>query len=157
MQIRQAHTDLRVPDFSYYRRPTSKDATTRYEDSAANRKLFTYVVTGAMGVSVAYMAKNVVRGFVSMLAPAKDVIALASIEVDLAEIPEGKSATFTWRGKPLFVRHRLPAEIDDVRQFHKDANSTTNSTDTNCALSFFYYIAGTEDCRHGAARPTTGF
>lgn len=40
-----------------------------------------------------------------------DVLALAKIEINLSEIPEGKNQTFKWRGKPLFVRHRTPDEI----------------------------------------------
>lgn len=40
-----------------------------------------------------------------------DVLALAKIEIKLSDIPEGKSMTFKWRGKPLFVRHRTGAEI----------------------------------------------
>lgn len=40
-----------------------------------------------------------------------DVLALAKIEIKLAEIPEGKSVTFKWRGKPLFIRHRTEEEI----------------------------------------------
>lgn len=40
-----------------------------------------------------------------------DVLALAKIEIKLADIPEGKSVTLKWRGKPLFVRHRTGAEI----------------------------------------------
>lgn len=40
-----------------------------------------------------------------------DVLALAKIEINLNEIPEGKSVTFKWRGKPLFIRHRTAEEI----------------------------------------------
>lgn len=40
-----------------------------------------------------------------------DVLAMAKIEVKLNEIPEGKSVTFKWRSKPLFIRHRTAEEI----------------------------------------------
>lgn len=40
-----------------------------------------------------------------------DVLALAKIEIKLSDIPEGKSVTFKWRGKPLFIRHRTGEEI----------------------------------------------
>lgn len=40
-----------------------------------------------------------------------DVLALAKIEIKLGDIPEGKSVTFKWRGKPLFIRHRTADEI----------------------------------------------
>ena len=40
---------------------------------------------------------------------------MAKIEVKLGDIPEGKSVTFKWRGKPLFIRHRTPEEIATER------------------------------------------
>lgn len=60
----------------------------------------------------AYLAKQFVNGAIGSLSPSADVLALAQIEVNLSEIPEGKNATFKWRGKPLFVRHRTQEEID---------------------------------------------
>lgn len=59
------------------------------------------------------MAKNAVGNFVATLAPARNVMALANIEINLDDIPEGKSLTFDWRGKPLFVRHREQWEVDE--------------------------------------------
>ncbi len=50
--------------------------------------------------------------------PSQDVLALSSIEVNLTPIPEGSGITVLWRGKPIFVRHRTPAEIkaaEDVK------------------------------------------
>ena len=43
--------------------------------------------------------------------PSADVLALSSIEVDLSEIAEGESKTVSWRGKPVFIRHRTKDEI----------------------------------------------
>lgn len=59
------------------------------------------------------MAKNAVGNFVSTLSPARYVMAVANIEINLDDIPEGKSLTFDWRGKPLFVRHREQWEVDE--------------------------------------------
>jgi ubiquinol-cytochrome c reductase iron-sulfur subunit len=47
--------------------------------------------------------------------PSKDVLALASVEVPLAPIAPGMAITVLWRGKPIFVRHRTPAEIAEAR------------------------------------------
>lgn len=44
----------------------------------------------------------------------KDVLALASLEVDLGAIPEGNTVTVKWRGKPVFIRHRTQAEVDQA-------------------------------------------
>lgn len=62
-------------------------------------------------VASAYSAKMLVHTFVTSMAASADVLALAKIEIKLAEIPEGKNVTFKWRGKPLFIRHRTAEEI----------------------------------------------
>lgn len=46
------------------------------------------------------------------LSASADVLAMGQLEVNLADIPEGKNATFKWRDKPVFVRHRTPEEIE---------------------------------------------
>ena len=48
--------------------------------------------------------------------PSADVLALSSTEVDLANIPEGMAITAVWRGKPVFVRHRTAAEIQEAAE-----------------------------------------
>ena len=47
--------------------------------------------------------------------PSKDVLALSSVEQDLTPIAEGSGITVMWRGKPIFVRHRTPAEIKEAQ------------------------------------------
>lgn len=51
-----------------------------------------------------YGGKSMVTKFITSMAPAADVRALAKIEINLEDIPEGKNMVFKWRGKPLFVR-----------------------------------------------------
>ena len=43
--------------------------------------------------------------------PSKDVLALGSVEVDIAPIAVGQAITVVWRGKPVFIRHRTADEI----------------------------------------------
>jgi ubiquinol-cytochrome c reductase iron-sulfur subunit len=43
--------------------------------------------------------------------PSADVLALSSTEVDISQVPLGSAITVSWRGKPVFVRHRTPEEI----------------------------------------------
>ena len=50
--------------------------------------------------------------FIHSINPAKDVLALASTEVDLSAIEEGQAVTTMWRGKPVFIRHRSAEEIE---------------------------------------------
>jgi len=107
---RFAHTDLAVPDFSAYRRNSTKNSK-RKNSTETDRKTFTYLLVGATTTATVYSAKAVVTQFVSVMSASADVLALAKIEIKLSDIPEGKSVTFKWRGKPLFVRHRTAAEI----------------------------------------------
>merc|ERR1712010_8298 len=108
-QVRFAHTDLKMPDFSEYRKEQCQDSTTT--GSHVSKKMPTYMVVGAGAVGTVYSAKAIVKSFVNMLSPAADVMALAKIEIKLSSIPEGRSMTFKWRGKPLFLRHRTDEEI----------------------------------------------
>ncbi len=73
------------------------------------------MVAGA-GVVGTVAAKNVVGNFIGALTPGRNLLAIANIEVNLKDIPEGHSVTFGWRGKPLFVRHREQWEIDEARK-----------------------------------------
>lgn len=53
--------------------------------------------------------------FVNSLNPAKDTLALSTVETDLTDIPEGEAKTVMWRGKPVFVRHRTQKEIEEAQ------------------------------------------
>jgi ubiquinol-cytochrome c reductase iron-sulfur subunit len=52
---------------------------------------------------------------VSSMNPAADVLALSTIEVDLAPIAPGQTIKAMWRGAPVFIRHRTPADIEASR------------------------------------------
>lgn len=109
-QVRLAHTDIQFPDFSAYRHETPKSVAAA-DDSSASYKSFSYILLAAGAVPATYAAKALVQEFVSSMSASADVLALAKIEIKLGDIPEGKSVTFKWRGKPLFVRHRTGEEI----------------------------------------------
>ncbi|KAI7814594.1 cytochrome b-c1 complex subunit Rieske, mitochondrial [Triplophysa rosa] len=109
--VRFAHTDIKIPDFSDYRRPEVLDPKKSSQDSGEARKTFSYLITGSTAVVGVYTAKTVVSQFVSSMSASADVLALSKIEIKLSDIPEGKNMTFKWRGKPLFVRHRTEKEI----------------------------------------------
>ncbi|XP_074644931.1 cytochrome b-c1 complex subunit Rieske, mitochondrial-like [Tubulanus polymorphus] len=113
MQVRYAHTDIQVPDFSAYRKESTMDPSQLSKKTDTVRKSFTYLVTaGSLGVAGLYSAKTVAHEFISTMSASADVLAMAKIEIKLSEIPEGKSVTFKWRGKPLFIRHRTSEDIE---------------------------------------------
>lgn len=53
--------------------------------------------------------------FVGSFAPsAKARAAGAPVEVDLSTIPQGEMRTVEWRGKPVWVLHRSPEQLENV-------------------------------------------
>ncbi|KAK9354153.1 Rieske [2Fe-2S] iron-sulfur domain-containing protein [Lipomyces doorenjongii] len=96
----------KVPDFSHYTKDGKGDD---------NSRVYSYFMIGSLGLLSAAGAKATVQDFLSNMAASADVLALAKVEVDLASIPEGKNVIIKWRGKPVFIRHRTPHEIDEAR------------------------------------------
>ncbi len=82
------------------------------ETADPTRRDFLFIATGAMS---AVGAAATLWPLIDQMNPAADVLALASIEIDLAPIQPGQSVTFTWRSHPLFVRRRTLAEIEAAR------------------------------------------
>ena len=76
------------------------------------RRDFLMLTAGAMG---AVATASAVWPLVSSLSPAADTLALASIQVNIGAIPVGGAITATWRGKPVFIRHRTPEEIAESK------------------------------------------
>ena len=73
------------------------------------RRDFLYIATGAVG---AVGLGGIVWPLIDQMNPDASTLALASIEVDLSQIPEGQIVTVKWRGGPVFIRHRTKKEID---------------------------------------------
>ncbi|HVI52035.1 MAG TPA: ubiquinol-cytochrome c reductase iron-sulfur subunit [Candidatus Sulfotelmatobacter sp.] len=76
------------------------------------RRDFLLYATTAVGVAGTAMA---VWPFIHSMNPAADTLALSTTEVDISSIAEGQAVTVTWRGKPVFIRHRTAAEIDAAK------------------------------------------
>ncbi|KAJ3238917.1 hypothetical protein HDU81_006928 [Chytriomyces hyalinus] len=83
-----------------------------YSDSRSRN--VAYGLIGAFGFVQAVAAKNIAVNLVGTLAASADVLALAKIEVNQADIPEGKNVVLKWRGKPVFIRHRTAADIAEA-------------------------------------------
>jgi ubiquinol-cytochrome c reductase iron-sulfur subunit len=72
------------------------------------RRDFIYVATAAVA---AIGVVPVAWSLVNQMNPSADVLALASVDVDLAGVQPGQAIKVSWRGKPVFARHLTPAEI----------------------------------------------
>ena len=64
-----------------------------------NRRDFLFIATGAVATVGAALTA---WPFISQMNPDASVLALATIEVDLAPIAEGQEITLKWRGNPVF-------------------------------------------------------
>ena len=96
---------------------------------AGTRRDFLYVASGAMGtVGVAAIAWP----FVDQMNPSTAALALASTEVDLSTVQPGQQVIVKWRGHPLFVRRRTPAEIASAKAV--DVNSLPDPLARNANL-----------------------
>jgi ubiquinol-cytochrome c reductase iron-sulfur subunit len=109
---RLAHTDVTFPNFDEYRHDATKDVTKPARETEDDRKaMYNGAFYGVGGMIALYATKEIAQTLVYYKAMAADQRALASIEIKLSEIPEGQTKTFEWRGKPVFVKHRTPQEI----------------------------------------------
>ena len=88
--------------------PASPDAG----DGGTKRRDFLKLVTGSFAVVGVGAA---VWPLIHSMNPSSDVLALATIDVDLGPIAVGQAVTVVWRGKPVFVRQRTPEEIRAAR------------------------------------------
>ncbi|MFU8822974.1 ubiquinol-cytochrome c reductase iron-sulfur subunit [Yoonia sp.] len=113
------------------------------EEHQGTRRDFLYYATAAAGVVVTGAA---VWPLVNQMNPSADVLALASIRVDVSAVSPGTQLTVLWQGKPVFIRARTEAEIaaaNDVEmsqlpdRLSQNANlpDDADASDQNRALS----------------------
>ena len=76
------------------------------------RRDFLYIATGSFA---AVGAAATAWPFIDQMNPDASVKALASVEVDISPIEEGQSITISWRGNPVFIRHRTAKEIEEAK------------------------------------------
>ena len=75
------------------------------------RRDFLYLSAASFGVVGLGSAISIL---IKSMNPAKDVLALASTEVDIASLKPGQLKTVMWRGKPVFIKYRTPENIKDM-------------------------------------------
>ncbi len=78
-----------------------------------SRRDFLILTAAALG---AVGAASTIWPFIDSLNPARDTLALATTEVDLTPIASGQRLTVAWRGKPVFIDRRTPAEIKAAQE-----------------------------------------
>jgi ubiquinol-cytochrome c reductase iron-sulfur subunit len=112
------------------------------DEHQGTRRDFIYYATAGAGAVVTGAA---VWPLVNQMNPSADVLALASIRVDISAIDPGTQITVLWQGKPVFIRNRTEEEIAEARAVDveslPDAEANNENlgavpaTDENRALS----------------------
>jgi len=82
------------------------------EHGPDRRDFLNYLAVGVGAVGTGAFLWPVINS----MNPSQEVLALASIEVDLSQIEVGSAIKVFWRGKPVFIRHRTEAEIAEARE-----------------------------------------
>jgi ubiquinol-cytochrome c reductase iron-sulfur subunit len=90
-------------DFTYFHKYGIRDPRGGGRSSAR----LTAPVVGAAAVAMP---------LVSQMSASADVLALASIEVDVAAIQPGQSIKTSWRKQPVFIRNLTPAEVEEANK-----------------------------------------
>ncbi len=88
------------------------------DEDNKSRRDFIHITSG---VTVATGVGAAAWPLIDQMNPSADVLALSTIEVDLAPLQPGQSISVLWRGKPLFLRFRTEEEITKARDV--DINS----------------------------------
>ena len=100
---------------STYRTPDFGDVI-KEDRNMDKSRVFSYFMIGSMGLLSSAGAKSTVETFLSSMSASADVLAMAKVEVNLANIPLGKNVVVKWQGKPVFIRHRTPHEIQEANE-----------------------------------------
>ncbi|MGB5076802.1 MAG: ubiquinol-cytochrome c reductase iron-sulfur subunit [Sphingorhabdus sp.] len=79
----------------------------RPDDGVRRRDFINIAAVSFAGVGAVAVALPAL----STMSASADVLALASIEVDVASIEPGQAIKTSWRKQPIFIRNLLPAEI----------------------------------------------
>lgn len=89
------------------------------------RRDFLFLATGAFAAvgGVAFA-----KPLLGHMAPAADKVSEAGIEVDVSKLEEGEEMRLVFKGRPIAIRHRTPAEIARA-QADDDADLIDTETD----------------------------
>src|SRR3954469_1529657 len=89
-----------------------REALTTVGTPDVTKRDFLKLLTGS---AAAIGTASLAWPFIDSMNPARDTLALSSIDVDLSPVVEGQAVTVVWRGKPVFVRHRTAQEIKEAQ------------------------------------------
>ena len=118
-----------------------------------NRRDFIHIAAGAAAVGAGAMA---VWPLVNSMNPAADTLALSTIEFDLTKVQEGQQVVIKWQGKPVFVRYRTPAEVQEARTTPLSALKDPQTDADRVKPGHQQYLVVIGSCTHLGCVPTFG-
>ncbi|XP_003707968.1 cytochrome b-c1 complex subunit Rieske, mitochondrial [Megachile rotundata] len=143
---RCAHTDLPKVNFQEYRRKKLKDPNVSARKSIDERRAATYAASFVGSVAGMYGFKSHLLHYVMFMAPSREVLAEAQIEISLQGITVGKVSVLKWRGKPIFVYHRPQSMIDQEQQVNVSELRDPQSDDERTKKPEWLIVVGI--CTH---------
>lgn len=84
------------------------DVDQAVNSSPETRRDFIFILTATAAAGGAAAA---VWPLIDAMNPSADTLAQAVVELDYSKVPLGQQIVIKWQGKPVFIRHRTPAEI----------------------------------------------
>ena len=82
------------------------------EHAEVTRRDFLFIATGAVG---AVGAALTAWPFINQMNPDASVLAMSTVEIDLAPVAEGQEIIIKWRGNPVIIRNRSAKEIEAAK------------------------------------------
>jgi ubiquinol-cytochrome c reductase iron-sulfur subunit len=118
---RSASTDFRIN--CYFEKEAKRchvaegnaNVTAETEEGVGGNSRRDFLYIGTTTFAAVGLARGVGWPLIHQLNPAENVKALASIEVDISQVPRGQQIKVLWRGKAVFIRHRTEADIAESR------------------------------------------
>ena len=95
------------------------------DDGMRRRDFINIAAVSAAGVG----AVATLYPLINQMNPSADVLALASIEVDISQIQPGQAIKTIFRKQPLFIRHLTPAEVAEGMQMPGDLRDPQSLAD----------------------------
>lgn len=112
---------------------------------STTRRDFLFVATGSVA---AVGAAATVWPLINQLNPDASTLAVASIEFSLDGIEEGQSVTILWRGLPVFVRYRTPAEIEEAKAVPLSALKDPATDESRTKEGYEQWLIMLANCTH---------
>ena len=88
------------------------ETTANQEQGDVTRRDFIYIATtvfAAIGAAAALWPA------IDQMNPNSSALSTAKLDVDLSPVEVGQAITVVWRGKPIFIRHRTPEDIEKAK------------------------------------------